>query len=234
MKPLRLRFKGILALVFILGLVTWTGYWTIRHFVAEAYCNTTTNSTLNRDQDPSLGEIRKAIFWDKHNAQYWHKLARALWKVRSDGQGTLSDEDNNKKQIEIISAFAEAVRLNPLEARYHVLLGWEYSYLWQDPDYNEKWLPAADICMERAAFFIGDQEPRLHVTIGNYWVMRSKTLLPSNPQWEIDWANASWHYKKAHTLGKTKDLKGEIEDFVWKFYPDKELIQGLFVSDLPK
>ena len=44
-----LKYKGMLALLLILGFIVWNGFWTIRHFMAEAYCNTVTNSTLNRD-----------------------------------------------------------------------------------------------------------------------------------------------------------------------------------------
>jgi O-antigen ligase len=43
------RYRGALVLLLTLGVIFWTGFWTIRHFVAEAYCNTVTNSTLNRD-----------------------------------------------------------------------------------------------------------------------------------------------------------------------------------------
>ena len=61
-------------LVLIFGLIGWTGLWSFRHFMAEAYCNTVPNSTLNRDQNPPMEEIVKAIEWDPGNAEYWYKL----------------------------------------------------------------------------------------------------------------------------------------------------------------
>ena len=117
------------------------------------------------------------------------------------------------------------MHLNPFEANYHLRLGWAYTYLWQDPDYRKKWLPAADLSIERAAYFAGEKNPRLHVRMGNYWVWRSKTTHPINPEWEIAWAKACWHYKKAQSLERGKSLRDEIERFVWRFYPDKEMVQ---------
>lgn len=48
-----MRYKGIFALLMVLGLIVWNGLWTIRHFMAEAYCNTVTNSTLNQMFTPT-------------------------------------------------------------------------------------------------------------------------------------------------------------------------------------
>ena len=252
-----LKYKGVLALFLFLGLIIWNGQWTVRHFMAEAYCNTVTNSTLNRDQNPPLGEIKKAILWDRWNATYWYKLARELMKIRDaefaslprlssptnalaqtmqartrdGGQGKRNDEGMLTRQMEIIKTLEEAVRLNPFLAKYHLRLGWEYTKLWQDPDYYKKWFAAADLSMERAAYFAGQKNPRLHVAMGNYWVMRSKTIYPINPEWETVWAKACWHYKKAQHLEKTKDLKYEVENFVWRFYPDKEFVRDVLLAD---
>lgn len=115
--------------------------------------------------------------------------------------------------------------MNPFRAIYHLRLGLEYTQLWQDPDYHNKWLPAADLSMEKAACFAGDKNPRLYVRMGNYWLWRSKTIRPIDPKWEIAWANASQHYKKAQSLEREKALRDEIEKFVWRLYPDKEMVK---------
>jgi len=89
-----LKYKGIFALLLVLGFIIWNGFWTIRHFIAEAYCNTVTNSTLNRDQSPPLEEIKKAIEWDRWNAQYWYKLAREVMRLKDSGIEELRDSES--------------------------------------------------------------------------------------------------------------------------------------------
>jgi O-antigen ligase len=249
-----LKYKGIFILLLVLGLIIWTGFWTIRHFMAEAYFNTVTNSTLNRDQNPALEEITKAIEWDKWNAQYWYKLARELMRIRSKDftdfkdkmpVGRVDDLDDWMKQFEttqlheigdrkkpiqrfIIRALEEAVQLNPLKAEYHLHLGWDYTFLWHNPDYHEKWLPAADLSMDRAAYFAGEHNPYLHRMMGHYWVMRSKTVHPSKPDWEMAWSKACWHYKRSLSLESGLDLKrmtNEVRKHVWAYYPDEEFVK---------
>nr|HID57819.1 O-antigen ligase domain-containing protein [Desulfobacterales bacterium] len=213
----------------------------VRHFMGEAYCNTVPNSTLNRDKSPPVEEIRKAISWDGGNAEYWYKLARESMRIRDAGYRTEEREkvqeaaregmwDRKECQMEIIRALEEAVRLNPLKAEYHQRLGWEYTYLWQEPDYHRRWLPAADLCMERAAYFAGGKDPRIHLDLGNYWIMRSKTIDPASPEREAAWAKACWHYKEAQRLDKRKRLKHEIVKYVWMFYPDMELVGQVLVK----
>jgi O-antigen ligase len=213
------RYRGALVLLLTLGVIFWTGFWTIRHFVAEAYCNTVTNSTLNRDQNPRLGEIKKAISWDPWNAGYHYKLSRELMRLRNEALPIHNPQFRIQNQMEIIRALEEAVRLNPLLAEFHARLGWEYAYLWRDSDDRKRWLSAADLSMERAAYFAGEKNPGLHVLMGNYWVVRSKTILPSEPEWDAVWAKAHWHYKKALNLEEREDLAEEIHGFIRKFYP---------------
>jgi O-antigen ligase len=223
------NLKGVLILPAFLGLILWSGIWTVRHFVAEVYCNTVPNSTMNRDPHPSLAEIRKAIWWDGHNAEYRYKLARELIRIRNTEFGNWNLElGNNQKQkqwqMDIIRALEEAVRLNPFNSEYHLRLGWEYTYLWQEPDYRKKWLPAADISMERAAYFAGESRPDLHEQLGNFWVMRSKTMNPADPGWEPAWIKACWHYKKALSLetgNERSKMNARIKKYVWNYYPDE-------------
>jgi hypothetical protein len=230
---IHLKYKGILALLLVLGLIIWNGIWTIRHFMAEAYCNTVTNSTLNRDQNPPLEEIKEAIKKDRWNAEYWYKLTRKLRKIRDRNIGNLEvdDEDRRRYQMEIIGAMEEAVRLNPFKAGYHIRLGWEYIYLWKDPDYRHRWLPAADKSMERAAYFAGEKNSYLHVQLGNFWVFRSKTINPAKPEWGTVWSKACWHYKKAQSLEKRKRLAENIVKYVWKYYPDKEFVSKVLLIE---
>ena len=229
-----LKYKGIFVLLLVLCLIIWPGYWTIRHFMAEALCNTVKNSTLNRDQNPPLEEIKKAIEWDRWNAQYWYKCARELVSIRNAEIGNLEadDKDRRKRQMDIIRSMEEAVQLNPFKAGYHIRLGWEYAYyIWRLPDPRQKWLFAADTSMDRGAYFAGEKTPHLHVHLGNYWVFRSKTINPAKPDWEAAWTKACWHYKKAQSLERSKKLADEIAKFVWKYYPDKGFISRALLNN---
>ena len=236
---LPLKYRGGVALVLIFGFIGWSGYWTIKHFMAEAYCNTVPNSTLNRNPLPPVEEIVKAIEWDPSNAEYRYKLAESvngLTQRRKGAKGgtvriTNQQTTNNaEKRL----ALERAVELNPFDAQYHARLGWEYAHRWKSPDYHTRWLPAADIAMDRAAYFAGVKNPHLHQDLGNYWTMRSKSVYPNNPVHHEAWARACWHYQKAQSIERgeqsaeskaLKKMKKEIHDYVWNIYPDEDMVK---------
>ena len=227
---LSFRQGGIPVLLLSVFLIVWSGIWTIRHFMAEVYCNTIITSPLNLDQHPTVEEIHKAISWDGDNAEYHYKLATALMKIRDQeaqanppsppfskgGMGGLSGERWHQLNRPIIAALEKAILLDPFNAEYHTRLGWEYSYLFRQPDYMSKWLPAADISMDRAAYLTGNWaiNPHLHVDMGNYWTMRSKTFGPHDPRSEETWIKAIWHYHKAQKMDNSKGLREEIMQYV--------------------
>jgi len=233
---LPLQYRGAVVLVLVFGLIGWSGWWTIKHFMAEAYCNTVPNSTLNRDPLPPVEEIVKAIEWDGSNAEYHYKLAERIEQSQKPGtEISHRDTEGTEKGIQKkigenlrnlrIKALETSVDLNPFEAQYHLRLGWAYAHLWKEADYRTKWLPVADISMDRAAYFAGEKNPHLHQELGNYWTMRSKSVYPNNPLHHEAWARACWHYHKAQSLetgGALKRMKKEIRDYVWNFYPDDE------------
>jgi hypothetical protein len=222
---LRLDRKGMLLFILFTGVILWSGIWSFRHLVAESLCNTVPNSTLNRERYPSVEKIRAAVAWDGKNAEYRFRLAENLMNARNVAT---EEEKKDAYKKEIIEALENAVRLNPFNSEYHLRLGWEYSYMWKKPDYYQKWLPAADICMERAAYFAGEKNPNLHTELGNYWIMRSKSIDPSNQIWESALNRAGWHYKKALELeAGDKNLKEKIRKYIWNFYPDEEFIRNI-------
>ncbi|NQT68036.1 MAG: O-antigen ligase family protein [Desulfobacteraceae bacterium] len=232
---LYLNPKGVLSLLLFAGLVIWAGVWTMRHFVAEAYCNTVRNSTLNRDQNPALKDIKAAIAWDGRNAGYWYKLALGLSKKRDQGlriqDAKLKEQELRKIQMEIVKTLEKAVRLNPFAVEYHQQLGWEYARMWLEPDFGSKWFPAADISMERTAYFAGEKSPLLHVKLGHYWVMRSKVMAPVFAKWKPAWTKAGWHYQKALELESDnkrlrKGMIQQIKRHVRMYYPDEGFVKN--------
>ncbi|MBW1802251.1 MAG: O-antigen ligase family protein, partial [Deltaproteobacteria bacterium] len=102
-----LRFKGALALCLGLGLMTWSGIWAIRHFMAETYCNSVPNFSLNRDPSPPLDEIKRAVTWDGGNATYWWKMAQELIRIRNveeikrnlAGGGRRSEDGGRRSEV---------------------------------------------------------------------------------------------------------------------------------------
>jgi hypothetical protein len=224
---------GFLAPALVAVLVIWTGIWTVRHFVAEAYCPTESNPTLNLTFLPSEDHILRAMTWDGENASYPYKRALVLIGIEdreAKGPKAMPGDDKekalNRDEIRrtIVGALQDAVRLNPLNAEYHVRLAWEYTYLWYRPDYMTKWMPAADTSMERGSHVAGNwaENPHLHLDMGNYWTMRSHSLPPEDPQADVAWTKALWHYRRALALDKGKAAREEIGQFVKRSYPNDE------------
>ena len=76
--------------------------------------------------------------------------------------------------------------------------------------------------MDRAAYFAGVKNPHLHQELGNYWTMRSRSVMPNNPLHHEAWAKAIWHYQKSAELGERRGTE-----------EGEEGNQGLCVELLP-
>ncbi len=225
-RSLPIRKGGIVLLLLMSAAILWSGYWMVRHFAAEACCGTVPNSTLKIDWNPPAEQIRQAIAWDPSNAEYRYKLAREFMGSR-DREAAESGIDTARWQEwnpPIISALEEAIRLNPWKSEYHMHLGRHYSYLWNRPDYHSKWLPAADVEMERASYTAGAgaENPHILLDIGNYWAMRSNMIDSTDPNREVVWTKAVWNYRKALELDKSKEFRAAVMEQVKTFYPDEE------------
>jgi len=230
-----LRPWGAILLVCAAGLILWCGLWTVRHFIAETYCSTDINITLNLDQNPPPERLRKAITWNPGNAVYPYKLSQAMMSERDRRMmGPVRDAEGWKRSHDpIIAEIERAIRLNPWNAEYHVRLGWEYSYLYDRPDYLTRWLPVADLCMNRAAWFAGSwpQNPRLQYDMGNYWTMRSKNPPPDDPLGEVAWTKAVWHYRLGMSLEERKKLPEDVRGYLANFFRNEvSFLQHFWLS----
>ncbi|WP_028321872.1 O-antigen ligase family protein [Desulfatiglans anilini] len=248
-RVLPLRGSGALALLLGLGLVLWTGLWSVRHFVAEAHCNTVPNSTLNRDMDPPAGDIQTAMAWDPWNAGYPYRLALKFMlpnpeaaEAAAPGAQVLGASGIAPLFLQgtaeaIIPPLERSLALNPFEGERHLLLGWAYASLWDRPNYRERWLPAADLAMQRAALFTQDSEAGVHAEMGNFWVLRSKTLHPADPEHAAARASAAAHYSRALDMSSEKarnSMREKISAYVWLFYPDEQLVGQLVKTPEPE
>jgi len=88
--------------------------------------------------------------------------------------------------------------------------------------------------MDRAARAAGVMNPQLHLSLGKYWTLRSKSVLPSDPIHASGWKKACLHYAKALEIeghgqkaesNTVKGMKKEIREYVWRSYPDETFIR---------
>jgi O-antigen ligase len=231
-RVLLLRHKGLMMLVPLLALIVWSGIWASRHFMGETH-REAARSQASKDRSPlPLQKIEKAVAWDPWNAEYRWLLGLQQRETRRTMLRNPDWPDQERKELqgEIIQALEQAAQLNPLSEEHHLRLAWEYTFFWGEPDAGTQWMPAADLSMERAAYFAGTNNPYLHVLMGHYWLMRSKTLVPGNPLWEVTLAKARWHYQSNLAIETGKDrerIKKEIVANIWVHYPDQEFVNRI-------
>jgi O-antigen ligase len=228
----QLRNKGLLLLAPLLLVILWSGVRASEHFMAESHHREIADTNSKVDTLASLKQVKQAISWDPGEARYWWSLALQLREDRAMKLKNTdwSDKERKDLQADIITAFENAVSLNPLHEEYPLRLAWEYTDLWNDSEARKRWMPAADLSMERAAYFAGTNNPYLHVLMGDYWLMRSKTVYPGNPLWETALAKARWHYLRNLSVETGSDrarIRDQIVKNIWIHYPDQEFVNRI-------
>ncbi len=226
-----LHIKGLLLLAPLLLVILWAGTRASAHFMAESHSEAAMAKNSKIRVEQSLDQVRQSIEWEPSAAGYWWKLASHLRESRTSKFRTADwrDQEREALQAEILEALENAVNLNPLHEEYHLRLAWEYTYLWNKAE-RERWMRASDLSMERAAYFAGTNNPYLHVMMGDYWLMRSKTLYPGNPLWEVALAKARWHYLRNLSVETGSDrarMKDQIVKNIWVHYPDQEFVNRI-------
>ena len=234
-----LNYKGFAIFAVIFGFIILNGNWALRHFMAEINCNTAHNSTLNRDQNPPLNEIQKAIEWDSVNAAYWNKLAIKLLKLSSsendqddghdDSQDDYKGKDNKINEIQksnnVIEALENAIALNPFKTVYHIRLGWAYVEKWRTAESIDRWVKASDASFLRAEYFMGVSSAELHYYMGNYWLLRSKMVRNDTYDWHLYWSKAVKYFRNAQYINRNIKLAEKIERDILNYYDDKEKVE---------
>jgi O-antigen ligase len=227
-----LRKKGFFLLAPLLFVILWSGVRASGHFMAESHYEETSGTNSKGAMEASLELVQQAIAWDPGEARAWWNLALQLREARANKIKSTdwSDQDRKSLQVDIIRALENAVSLNPLKEEYPLRLAWEYTYWWREPDGLKLWVPASDLSMERAAYFAGTNNPYLHIMMGDYWLMRSKTVYPGNPLWEIALAKARWHYLRNLSVETGPDrerIREQIIKNIRVHYPDQEFVNRI-------
>ncbi len=227
-----LRKRGIILLAPLLFVILWSGVRASEHFIAESLYEAAVAKISKSGTEESLEQVKQSIAWDPGEARYRWNLSVQLREGRAINLKNMdwSDQERKSLQTDILKALEDAVGLNPLKEEYHLRLAWEYTYLWNEADSRKQWMQAADLSMERAAYFAGTNNPYLHVMMGDYWVMRSKTVYPGNPLWETALAKARWHYLRNLSLetGAVREkIREQIVKNIWVHYPDQEFVNRI-------
>jgi len=222
-----IKYTGGLIGIGFLALLFWSGWMAICHFVAEAYCNTVPNSTLNRDRQPPPTTIQKAIRWDKRNASYHFKMAQALIRQRrKQMSANQTDANENLNRKETIAALKTGLNLNPFQAHEHLRLAFEYVYWSKDRKDHRQQAAAADLSADRAADLAGLHNSSIHLQLGHYWVLRSFFLPDADPERQSAWDKAWQYYNAVQKEDKSKSAKNKIVKYIRRFYPDFKMIQS--------
>ena len=239
--PLKGTGGGLLAVIALAAI--WAGTWTVRHVTAEAFCSTFPDRSTRLGRRPGVDDALEAIAWDPANADYYEKLAGIRMRIRDEnsappfGKGDRAAVPRYEpkahrliRQAAIVRDLEAAASRNPLDAWVHLKLGWEYYQMGMASPNMARWLSAADIAMTHAAYQAGEMSAYLYKEMGNYWVVRSKTLPLDGPPWETAWAKVRWNYQKALALEHRK-LKQKmhlmIHAFIWEHYPDMTYIKDV-------
>jgi len=228
--------KGLFLLVPLLLVILWSGVQASAHFIAESHYAASAGRASKADAEASIEHLRKAMEWDSGDAKYFWNHALKLGEARAVKLKNTdwSDQDRRTLQMDILKALETAVSLNPLKEEHHLRLAWEYTYFWGDATTRKQWMSAADLSMERAAYFAGTNNPYLHVLMGDYWLMRSKTVYPGNPLWDTALAKARWHYlrnQSVETGADRKRIRDQMIQNIWVHYPDREFVIRILGED---
>ena len=134
-----------------------------------------------------------------------------------------------------VAALEQAVALNPLAANYHMKLAWEYTLLPPSEASAGEQTAAAERAMRRAAYFEGKANPWIHKEMGNFWLLRSKSLDPGGEAWRMFVLQAGEQYRTALYLvdegSERKGMRKEIEAFIWNQYPGREFRERLLSEE---
>ena len=175
------RFPLIVIVIFVI----LSGFFMLKkitgHFAAEAYCSTELNSTLNRDKNPRLEDIKKALKYDPSNTEYYYKLAHYYMRLPVESE-ELRIENNEI----IVKNLEKAISLNPVNGIYWYDLGVSYSYKeYEGKTYYSEWLPRVDKAFQMAEYLRPNDSSMLY-KIGLYWVFRSTISEVGGQKAEVD------------------------------------------------
>ncbi len=221
--------KGMGVFCIVLALAFLPVHRSLAGLLVKKELGAVSSGVSGQTAESGTGGVLKAIRWEPGSAEHRYRLYLALSAER-DALPADRGEDRQFFTSKIIDALEAAIELNPMHVRFHLAASKEYAALREMPDYRSRWFPAADISVERAAYLAGDKGTLVQKEIGDYWIMRSKTISPVDPRHRTAWEKALRHYRAALKLKKGEDfnrMKEDIFDYIWHFYPDESFLAPL-------
>ncbi len=215
MTPLKQAVAGCISVM----VFTTALFFISRHFLAEIYCPTEWNSTMNLNWKPYLTDIQKAISINPDNSEYRFRLAE-YYMANSYPDPKLRQEFNEKA----IASLETSVKLNPAAGESWYALGKSYSMRVYDTDeYTDKWLPLAEHCFDMAVFSSPNDDAVL-ANVAGYWVWRSKTFgQPENI------GKFQQLFRKALSLNPRQWEQAASR--VWEYYPDYGIVSAIVAPE---
>jgi tetratricopeptide (TPR) repeat protein len=215
MTPLKQAIAGCISVM----VFTTALFFISRHFLAEIYCPTEWNSTMNLNWKPYLTDIQKAISINPDNSEYRFRLA-GYYMANSYPDPKLRQEFNEKA----IASLETSVKLNPAAGESWYALGKSYSMRVYDTDaYADKWLPLAEHCFDMAVFSSPNDDAIL-VNVAGYWVWRSKTFGQSEYIGRFQQL-----FQKALSLNPRQWEQAVSR--VWEYYPDHAIVADIVAPE---
>ena len=216
---------GLLFALAVFG-VAGTGLLACRDLLAQSSSLDADRCAAEGRQVEAIAHIRNAIRWNNGNAAYWYELADLLKKQELDllvsGELTYGDRASPTPQEPVREALEQATALNPLSPAYQSSLAWAFLLRPRGEADTEALHLAADRAMDQAATLAQGRYPSLQRDMGNYWLLRSKSLSPIEESYDAAMERAKDHYAQALTLvtpDRRTPLREEIAAFVWNLYP---------------
>ncbi|MDD3952807.1 MAG: O-antigen ligase family protein [Lentisphaeria bacterium] len=227
------RFQRIGLFAVVLAVIGLGMSLSLRHGLAEAYCPSEWNSTMNLDLKPDADKIQEAISYNGRNADYYFKQAMQKLDYRMKFQSVAPNESQR-----IIDSLTKAIGLNPARSIYWVVLAKRWvAKSYDGYGYVTQWLPLADQCYDMAVK-CAPGDGKLLFQAAAHWLWRSAMFSADSVENAavnnaISRQEAVSKFQKLFQRALAIDPEHwkKAAELVWMYYPEDTMIYALAPDD---